>query len=82
MIADARITRLLIFAMPGLLAFFIESAPALDYPSKPVRLIVPLAPGGISDNIARTPGPDAQCGGDCVPARLLPACIRHRPERR
>ena len=40
----------------ALLAAAAFSAHAQDYPSKPVRLIVPLAAGGIADNLARTLG--------------------------
>lgn len=40
----------------ALLAAFALSAQAQDYPAKPVRLIVPLAAGGIADNLARTLG--------------------------
>ena len=41
-------------AILGLLAAFLTAlACAQDYPSRPVRIIVPLPPGGISDNIAR-----------------------------
>ena len=32
-------------------------APALDYPSQSVRLIVPYAPGGTTDTVARQIGP-------------------------
>ncbi len=32
-------------------------ASALDYPSQPVRLIVPYAPGGTTDTVARQIGP-------------------------
>jgi len=48
-------------------------ASALDYPSQPVRLIVPYAPGGTTDTIARQIGP-------CLSERLAQAfVIESRP---
>src|SRR5262249_38696624 len=39
------------------LPFMASLASALDYPSQPVRLIVPYAPGGTTDTVARLIGP-------------------------
>src|ERR1700704_5299182 len=39
--------------MAGLLALFSALAPAQTFPERPVRIIVPLTPGGSPDTIAR-----------------------------
>ena len=33
--------------------FFAMAAHAADYPSRPIRMIVPQAPGSATDNVAR-----------------------------
>lgn len=56
-------------------ALYLSAAPALalDYPVRPIRLIVPTAPGGASDLISRLLGDEA--------ARILgqPVVIENRP---
>ncbi|HKU69233.1 MAG TPA: tripartite tricarboxylate transporter substrate binding protein [Burkholderiales bacterium] len=40
-------------SLPILISFFAATALAQDYPSRPVRMIVPFGPGGASDFVAR-----------------------------
>jgi len=57
----------------ALLAALAVSAQAQDYPTKPVRLIVPLAAGGIADNLART------LGQKIADATKRPVLVDNRP---
>jgi len=50
-----RVLPLLAAAMPALLTSI--DARALDYPDRPIRLIVPFPPGGGADTLARTVSP-------------------------
>jgi tripartite-type tricarboxylate transporter receptor subunit TctC len=51
----APITRIFRLLLPGFLAV-VSAAHAQDYPSKPIRLIVPFSPGGGNDTVARLVG--------------------------
>ena len=46
--------RRLVLTAAALLLASAAAATAQDYPTKPVRVIVPFAPGGLNDIVART----------------------------
>src|SRR6266516_2460816 len=54
-------------------AFAVLPVSAQDYPAKPLRLIVPLAAGGIADNLART------LGQKITEATKQPVIVDNRP---
>jgi tripartite-type tricarboxylate transporter receptor subunit TctC len=57
----------------ALLASLALTAQAQEYPAKPVRMIVPLAAGGIADNLART------LGQKITDATKQPVVVDNRP---
>ena len=62
-----------LLAALALIAFAVLPASAQDYPAKPLRLIVPLAAGGIADNLART------LGQRITDATKQPVIVDNRP---
>ena len=48
-----RLSRLRIVIASSLLCYFAGNVIAQDYPNRPIRLIVPYAPGGVTDNSVR-----------------------------
>src|SRR5688572_29069459 len=42
-----------LLAIAGCLLTFTASVPAQEFPTKPVRIIVPFAPGGLNDLVGR-----------------------------
>src|SRR5262245_54450861 len=45
-----------LFAIAGILLAFTAAAPAQEFPTKPIRIIVPFAPGGLNDVVGRMVG--------------------------
>ena len=67
-------TVLLVASFAGFAApVVVFRAYAQDYPAKPVRIIVPLAPGGIADNLAR------QFGQKFTDSTRQPVIVDNRP---
>jgi tripartite-type tricarboxylate transporter receptor subunit TctC len=48
-----RLPRLGLLLAAGLLAFAVEASAQTQYPAKPIKVIVPYAPGGLTDVVAR-----------------------------
>ena len=51
-----------LFAVAGFVLALTAAAPAQDYPTKPVRIIVPFAPGGLNDVVGRMIATQAKTG--------------------